>query len=184
MRALFVTILALAAFAAAPAWGQALTDDRIAGFIAALAELEPLGEKDPGHATPWNATAGPRGMNRSLTPFAEALPAMRAHPAHDEIVAVVARHGFADLAEFADVADRIVLAYVALKTADRAPQQIAQLESSIKQIEASEMAPAQKQRMLDAMRESLRMTAAYQAAPEPDRAALRPHLGELDAAFR
>jgi len=186
MRHLAVPVLALATFflAVSAHSEAALTGRQIQGFIGAMPEFKALDTKFARQRKPIVEPPSAAGVTPDWAPFTSALPEMRAHPAHGEIVSIVKRNGFAGLTDFAAAADRILKSYVALKAGPQVQQMGPQVEQAIRQIEASGMAPAQKQQMIAAMRNTERMSAAIQNVPAADLAAVRPHLASIDAAFQ
>ncbi len=186
MRYLSVPALVLATFflALSAHAESALTSRQIQGFIGTMPEFKALDAKYPRQPKRLVEPPSAAGRTPNWAPFTSALPEMRAHPAHGEIVSIVKRNGFSGLGQFAGVADRIIKSYVALRAGPQMQQVGPQVEQAIRQIEASGMAEAQKRQMLAAMRNSQRMSAAVQKVPAADLATVRPHLASIDAALQ
>ncbi|MDP6708920.1 MAG: hypothetical protein QF893_21460 [Alphaproteobacteria bacterium] len=163
---------------------SALTSRQIQGFIGALPEFKALDAKYPRQPKRLVESPSAAGTSPNWAPFTSALPEMRAHPAHGEIVSIVKRNGFSGLGQFAGVADRIIKSYVSLKAGPQMRQVGPQVEQAIRQIEASGMPEAQKRQMIAAMRNSQQMSAAVQKVPAADLAAVRPHLASIDAVLQ
>jgi hypothetical protein len=163
---------------------EQLTDPLVKSFIAVIPDFEALGEKYASSGTPLMAAPKGSAPGPSASPYATMMTGVQGHPAYNEMIAIIRRHGFRDLAQFSTVADRVVRAYASLSMQQQRPAMDANLQKAIKQIEDSNMSAAQKKQMIDAMMQSQQAMKAYDNASEGDKAAVKPHLQSLDRVFR
>ena len=161
-----------------------LTNRLVKSLVSVMPELKALGEKyDQGGAalTPLPPS---NPQQPGASPYASSLARMQGHPAYNEMVEVLQRNGFKDLSEFANVADRVIRAYTALKMQQQRPKMDAQMQEAVRQIESSKMSANQKKAMIDMIKQSQQAMTAYGSVSESDKAVVGPHLQSLERAFQ
>jgi hypothetical protein len=151
--------------------GAPLTEDQVASFISTYPALRALGDK--------YAAAGAGGPSA----FGAVMGQIKASQGYDEFAAVIKKHGFDDVEQWAEVANRVTMAYAALMMEDQSAQMKTQLEATRKQIEAdTNMSPEQKKAVLKQLDASAGAMTGLPVS-EADKAAVRPHRAALQQAM-
>ena len=169
---------------AGPALAQTsgpLTSDLIEGFIVSVRDLQEVGKKYDGEGLMNPNMSLDEGMERAAAPFSAAIAQIQGHEAYGEMRAVIERHGFSDVQQWALTGDRVMKAFVANKMGAEMPQMDAQMKQALEQIENSNMSAAQKETMLQMMQSSVQMMGAYADVPEADKAAVAPFMSTLES---
>ncbi len=126
----------------------------------------------------------PFSVSAAAVPFTSALAQMRTHQAHEELLAIVQRRGFADLEQWAQTGDRVMRAYVAATMGAAAPQMNDPMKQALEQLERSGMSASQKEQMRQMMMSSQQMMGALDDVPAADKAAVTPFIPMIDALDR
>lgn len=158
------------------AYADPLTSQQVERFIAAMPELVALGEK--------YQDAGQRNIDPAR-PLTSSLAHMQGKgPEYTDISKLAARHGFSSVEQFADVGDRIMLAYMSSSTT-QSPEEIEALyQQGVANVKKdSALSAEQKERILGGMAKSHQSSLEAGKAAEQDLAALRPHMAELEKLF-
>jgi len=114
------------------------------------------------------------------TMVSDMLSAIEGDPIHAQVQAIARQHGFSSMDEWGTVGDRVMRAAFALAMGDFGLPTEEHLERSIREIEQNPHLDEQhKQEIIRSMREAAAMSAEVAAAPEADKAAVRPYLDEL-----
>ena len=181
MKMLLALVVALLAVAPrAPAAQEAgLTQTQIRTTIAAMRDLRPVMEK---HQEALEAMV-PEAERAGLDPCAPPEK-VKASEAYAEMEAVVRKHGFASGEQWCRTAQRLTAAYAAVKLDAEEPQWREKMGEVRQQIEqAPNLSAEQKSELLNQLAETTAMIGA-QKAPEPDKAAVRGNLAEIEAALQ
>lgn len=176
MRMTFLVMFLLSCFAlAVPAAAQQapLSEQQVRAFLASYPEMKELNDT---HRDEMRQEGAPDDPSR---PFANTLRLMEASSARDQFVAVAERYGFGSLAQWTDVAGRVVLAY----GAETASAEINQLRSDVAQARRdldadTTMSPREKAQTSRQLDNTQRLLDAYRSTPA-DKAAVRPYLQEI-----
>ena len=118
MRMIFFVMLLLSGpVAVLPAMAQQgpLAEQQVRAFLASYPEMKDLGEAHR-EEMPKDLPSDPS------QPFANTLRFMEGSSARDQFVAIAERYGFGSLAQWTDVAGRVVRAYVAVTSAPELSQ--------------------------------------------------------------
>ena len=163
-------------FSAAVA-GDALTEDQVRRYAAALPDLSALGEE--------MEKAGIEGFaddykvieNGAFAPYTAPLARLKKeHPGeYKKVNAVAKKHKFANAAEMALVADRTMLAYMALKMPPEAAAMSAAMTPDM-----LKMLPTETQ---EQYKTGMAMLKAAENAPQADKDVVSPLAPLLDAAM-
>lgn len=161
-----------------------LTAEVVEAFVGSVPEIRQVGEKYD--ATPLVEPSGSMGdaMKQATAPFTAAVAQMRTHQAHEELLAIVQRRGFADLEQWAQTGDRVMRAFVAAKMDAEAPRMNDQMKQALEQLERSGMPASQKEQMRQMMMSSQQMMGALNDVPAADKAAVTPFIPMIDALDR
>jgi hypothetical protein len=150
-----------------------LTADQVTAFIASHAALRAMQEK---YAAEFSGANNPNAAN----PFGAVMASIKASQGYDEFETAIEKQGFDDIEEWAAVANRVTMAFMAISLEAQGAQMKAQLDQARKQLEANtSMPPEQKKMMLQQMEASAGMMTGLNVS-EADKAAVRPRLGELE----
>ncbi len=150
-----------------------LTADQVGAFIASHAALRAMQEK---YAAEFSGANKPGAAN----PFGAVMASIKASQGYDEFETAIEKHGFDNVEQWAVVANRVTMAYMAIAMEAQGAQMKAQLDQARKQLEAdTTMPPEQKKMMLQQMEASAGMMTGLNVS-EADKAAVRPRLGELE----
>lgn len=154
--------------------GQApLTADQVTAFIASHAALRAMQEK---YVAEFSGANNPNAAN----PFGAVMASIKASQGYDEFEAAIEKQGFDDVEEWAAVANRVTMAYMAIGMEAQRAQMKAQLDQTRKQLEAdTTMPPEQKKMLLRQLEASAGMMTGLNVS-EADKAAIRPHLDALE----
>lgn len=156
---------------------EPLTSDQVKRFIAAMPELEALGDQFQDSKR--------RKIDRDR-PLSSGLEQMLGKgPEYAAFGQLAASHGFASAEQLADVGDRTVQAYLHGST-DLTPEQIeAMYQQGIANVKKDpNLNAAQKERILQNTAKRHQINTRARAAAEQDFVAVRPHKAELDKLFR
>lgn len=163
--------------------GPPLSSTHVKGFVGALAELKKWSEENAeryeASAPTWSFERG----DEAAAPLAGAVAALAGHEVLADIESILERHGFEDAESWAQIGDRIIRAYAAIKFEKEQPDMAAEMQKAMAQIEESKMSAQQKEAMRRAMMESQQMVAAFTNASAEDKAAVKPHMDELQREF-
>ncbi len=111
--------------------------------------------------------------------FSSAIEQSKSEKHYDSLAKVIKQHGF-DPMQWAQMGDRIMVAVAANQMSDF---EVKELEEHVKHSEAmlntSEMSAAQKAVLQDMMQSTKDALAAAAAAPEEDKAAVKPYQDQL-----
>lgn len=158
------------------AQAEALTSDQVARFIAAMPELEALGDK-------FQDTQR-RKIDRNR-PMSSSLELMQGQgPEYTVLANLAARHGFTGPEQFADVGDRVMQAYMFASIPMSAEQIEATYQQGVQNVKNDASLNAdQKQRILQNMEKTHSRGVRARKSAEKDLDAVRPHMAELTKLF-
>ena len=105
---------------------------------------------------------------------------MQGHEAYDEILAVIERHGFSDLQQWASTGEQIIRAFAANSVETEMPQMDKQMRQALEEIEKSDLTDAQKDAMRQMMESSVQMVSSYTDVSGSDRAAVLPFMSAIE----
>lgn len=176
-----------------------LTQDNIQRFLQSMPDVEKLGEKyaDDEANGPLAAMAsreqmtsqgGAAGMaapskeqlERATSPLTTSLPGMRASKGYAEMVALVKRHGFSSVEEWATIGDRSIRAYAALQMETETPKVKEQMEEMRANLAKSGMPAAQQEAMLKMMNSSAEVLNTFADVPAADKQAIKPFAAQFE----
>lgn len=169
---------------AAPAASRAdLTPDAVERFMATVA---PVSELVAEHRRPLRHLA--RAMARAPQPhrstlFTDAIGRTRAAPARHALAVIVAEHGFDSPEAWARVADRVVVAYAALRLGAQRDSLSRGLDRARRAVETNPRLKRQDREVLLAELDSGAAVLDRLRAPEDDIAAVAPHVAALRRSF-
>lgn len=171
-----------------------LTSKVVKSFIDCMPEVQKLSEQFAEETSPVQAmaphqrTKTPTGMpgmgqmpssddiERAATPFTSSLSEIRESKELDKMVALVKKHGFSGIEQWASVGDRAMRAYAALQMQSDLPKANKQIKEMRKQLAASGMPAAQQEAMLDMMTSSQKVMQQFSEVPDADKKAVEPHV--------
>lgn len=164
------------AVAAGDAGAQGLTTEEAERFAATLPAMKTLG-KD--YEEQLGRDLEPE-MGEVFAPFTTGIAELKSvsPQAYEDLAGVAADNGFDSPADWAETGDKVIAAFLALKTAD--------LDAEMAQMRA-QMTPKMMQRLPEAMRDQI-MTAmavmeTVEAVPPAHVEAVKPVAGRLEQAF-
>lgn len=161
-----------------------LTSDMVGRFIQSMNGMQEIAAKYDDIVEP-NSAFEPRGMDdvaqRAMTPFSSSLAEMKAHEGYGDLLAMIRQHGFDSAEQWAQVGDRVMRAYAALTIAEEVPNMNAQLAQAMQELEDSDLSEEQKQMMRGMLQSSTVVVGAVNNVPDADKAAVRPHIGAIEA---
>ena len=173
-------VVLCALFLASPV--HALTDDQVVRFIASMQEMRTIADR---FQDTDRLVAGPgssdEARQRVESPFSSSLSDMRRTDGFDDMLGIMKKHGFTSEEQWAEIGDRVIRAYAAVRMAEQAPQLDKKMADALKQLEESSMPEAQKEMMREMMRTSNQVLEVYADVPEADKDAVRPHIAALEA---
>lgn len=156
------------------ALAQSLTTDRARDFVNSLDDVEAYTESlDPAISeSAFEAQMMP-GAGEPFAPYTRAMAYLQDnHPdIHQEVASMVDGHGFNSPEAWADVGDRVALAFVATQMSEADMAQIDNI--------TPEMMEQMPERMRPQMEMMMTMVEAVRNTPESDIEAVRPLSGEL-----
>jgi len=117
----------------------------------------------------------------AVSMVSDMLKAMEGDPAYARVEAIARQHGFSSIDEWGAVGDRVMRAAFALSMGDFGLAAEERTEQYMREIEQNpHLTEEHRQEILHSMREAAAMRAEVAAAPDADKAAVRPY---LDAVF-
>ena len=161
-----------------------LTSDMVGRFVASMGGMQEIAAQyeDIGES---NTAFEPQAMDdiaqRAMTPFSSNLSEMQAHEGYGDLLAMIRKHGFDSAEQWAQVGDRVVRAYAALKIASEAPDMDQQMAQAMQELENANLTPEQKQMMQGMLQSSTVVVNAFRDVPDADKAAVQPHIGAIEA---
>ncbi|MFC4257650.1 hypothetical protein ACFOZ5_01255 [Marinobacter lacisalsi] len=152
-----------------------LSSGQIQSFLDTRADLEGFDDNYPGLE---KASDQQRDMTR---PMSSALPALDEFPdARDELEAIVGKHGFDSIEEWAHVGDRVFMAQIAISMQDMSAEERAMSEAMMSSDYGEDMPAPMRERAREMAKQGKTMMDAAKNVPEEDMEAVRPFMGELD----
>jgi hypothetical protein len=167
-------LLMVMLFFSSTAWSAGLTANDVQGFIATMQELKPYYDQytedveDDGDAT---STA------QVVTDWASGLKE------RGEVEAILSRHGF-DFESWATVAQQVTQAFMAVRLGKDGQDIMGQMQQSVAEIEGNKDIPAEyKSQMIAQMHTSMTEIEKALNAPPEDQEVVKPFASDLDVIF-
>lgn len=158
------------------AGGAPLKDQQVAGFIASLPDVVTLGEQ---HADTQLHNIDP---GQPLTSSLEVLDKQSA--AYTDLAQLVARHGFANVEQWANVGDRTIMAYGIVASGFTDSQVEAGYQQGVVNINKDpNLSADQKAKILQGMEKTHARNMLARKTAGPDLTAVQPYLEPLGKLF-
>jgi hypothetical protein len=153
-----------------------ITKARAEAFVACLADMIELEEKYADDESMYEE-------DDEFEDWASMIAAMESHPAYQEVLAVVQKHGFEGAEDWASTSARFFSAYTAVKMGDQEMDMEAEVQKAIDAINENEMLSAEdKEAMIETMRAQQEVYETFQRdVSESEKEAVRSVLDEFEA---
>lgn len=172
--------LVLLTVCAAQASDAPLTEDQAKRFVKTLPALEKFGEEleAEGKTENLQVEAQPKA-GEDFKPYSKAVAVLKkSQPAdHAKLQGLVKPHGFS-AAEWGDVGDKVMIAYMAVRMEEEDPRAMAMMEGMDKSM--MDMMPPE---MKSQMESAFAMMETVRKAPEADKQAIAVVKNDLDKHF-
>lgn len=121
-----------------------------------------------------------------FSPMTDSLSLIKQHEAYGEFVVIIQNAGFHDAAEWANVGDRVMRAYMSLKMAQElTPEKRQEMEKSIREIEQNDyLSPDMKKQLITGLKQSLNIFDQKTDENTDDQNAVQPYLSRLESLFK
>ena len=175
MRMMVVIVAFLSGLGSAlPAAAQqaALQGQQVRAFLASYPEMKQLGDA--------HRDEMPKDLPTDPTqPFANTLRFMESSSVREQFIAIAQRYGFDSLADWTNVAGRVVRAYVAVTSASELDQMRTEIAQARRDLAIDPNTPAgEKARINQQLDNTEKLLEAYKSSPG-DKAAVEPYLQEV-----
>lgn len=158
--------------------GPPLTEARAKSFVACLADMIELEEK-------WaeDESMYEEEDEEEFEDWASMIAAMEAHPAYDDMMATLGKHGFEDAEDWAETSARFFSAYTSVKMGEQQVDMDAEMQKAIDAISENEMlSDEQKDEMIEMMKAQQQVYDSFQRdVSEAEKEAVRSVLEEFEA---
>lgn len=160
-----------------------LSKDDIQHFMNAMKPLQELGQKYE-----FDENKDPPAENTGFTgfsPMTRALEDVKGHASYEEFNIIIHDAGFSSPEQWADVGDRVIRAYTALKVArEMTPEKKQKMMKNIEEVKKNEyLSPELKKQLLESLSQSMTMTDNINAGTKADQESLKPYLDQLERLF-
>lgn len=194
LLALFVGLLLIEIPAPAAKDPAPLTQKQVRSLLASLPEVETLGNKYEDLEDPLPTISGDESEDPSAAMermrsgmLSSSLGELKGHAAWKEFEGIAKKHGFASVAEWANVGDRVMAGFIQMQLATEAPEAQQQMLQAREEIASNPDIPeAQKEMILQQLETQMDMFEALRSSTllaPGDLEVLEPMAEEIRAAF-
>jgi hypothetical protein len=164
----------------AVASASSLTDAKVKSFVASWSQVAQLFDEHDYEDDEFIDDDEDDEIFSAVNMISDMLRAMEDDPVYARVDAIARQHGFSSIDEWGAVGDRVMRAAFAVSMGDFGLDAEERLEQAMREIDQNpHLTEEQKQEFLRSMREAAEMRAEVAAAPEADKAAVRPYLDEI-----
>jgi hypothetical protein len=171
-----------------------LTEKQVRSLLASLPEVETLGNKYEDLEDPLPTISGDENEDPSAAMqrmrsgmLSSSLGALKGHAGWKELEGIAKTHGFASVAEWANVGDRVMAGFIQMQLATEAPEAEQQMLQAREEIASNPDIPeAQKEMILQQLETQMDMFEALRSSTllvPGDLEVLEPMAEEIRAAF-
>ncbi len=183
-RIFLIGVLAVSVFAinvfSIEARAEKLSGEDVTKFVKALPDIQTFTEKlqKEGKDKVLNVAVQPTPGDKNYSPYVKGTEVMKEKlpGEYKELGDIAGKHGFKSQEDWAKAGDSVMLAYMAVKLDAENPGALKNIKAIPEDQKAKMDAP-----MRARLEQTVTMLEIFTSAPESDRAAVKPHMKEIDA---
>jgi len=161
---------------------ETLTKSLVSSWLESQPKVEAFGDKHDGELSQYNAN-----MKDQASPamaYKQGIIGLKASNLYSEFDDIVDDFGFSSPEQWADVGGQIMNAFMALEMEAQGPemaQAMQQMQSMMQSADMKNLPPAQREMMMQSMKQGMNMYQSSQDVPQHDKDVVRPFLPKLRA---
>ena len=158
-----------------------LSSQQIENYIASVPGLREWNDQFEAPVQDAMDNSSASGQPMMGNPYDMVRSALESAGLMEQFSQIVAQYGFRNAAEYFNVADRILRAYLAFQMSEQDLD--SRVQEAMQELENANLPDAQKQQMMQLLKSQMGIVSSMAESDPADKAAVEPYLGQLDQAF-